>query len=67
MGGFLGEIDEFLIDNPAHAMQRAVHQADVAEFSRLQHGPDERLVDDGGRAATLGDEDFSLQHSFLLR
>ena len=37
VGGFLRQIDEVFVDDAAHAMQRAIHVADVAELARLQH------------------------------
>ena len=63
----LRQIDEFLVHDPAHAVQRAIDQTDIAEFPRFQHRADERLVDDRGRTAALGHQHFSLQHGRFLR
>ena len=48
MGRLLGEVDEILIDDAAHPVEGAIDPLDLAKFARLQHGPDQRLVDDGG-------------------
>ncbi len=55
-GGFLGEVDEILIDDAAHAMQRAIDPFDAGEFARFQGQAHQRLIDDGGGAAALGNQ-----------
>ena len=52
-GGFLRQIDEVFIDDAAHAVARTVNMLDVAKAPRFQRHADQRLVDDGGRAASL--------------
>ena len=59
VGGLLGQVDEVLVDDAAHAVARAVDALDAAEAPRFEHHADQRLVDDGGRAAALGDEDLA--------
>jgi hypothetical protein len=44
----------------------AIDQFDVAELAGFEHHAGHRLVDDGGGAATLGDEYLSLRHDVLL-
>ena len=50
---FLAEVDEFLVDDAAHAVQRAVDVGDRGEPARLERDADQRLVDDGRRPAAL--------------
>ena len=45
-----------LADDAAHAVARTVDGADAGGAGAL-HDADQRLVDDRGRAAALGDED----------
>ena len=59
VGGLAGEIDEVLLDDAAHAVDRAVNGGDLAEFAGLEGDADDALVDHGGGAAALGDENFS--------
>ncbi len=51
-------IDEILVDDAAHAVIGAIDPLHLPEFARFQNRPDQRLVDDGGRAAALGDENL---------
>jgi hypothetical protein len=44
----------------------AIDQFDVAELAGFEHHAGHRLVDDGGRSATLGDQYFSVRHDVLL-
>jgi hypothetical protein len=62
VGRFLRQVDKVFVDDPAHAMQRPIDKADIAEFPRFQHHPDERLIDHSGWATALGYQDFTLQH-----
>ena len=54
----LAEIDEIVVDDAAHALKRAVDVADVGKPPRLKRNARQRLVDDRGRTATLGDKDL---------
>ena len=65
VAGLLGQIEEILVDDAAHAVMGAIDALDAGEFARLQHHARERLVDDGGRAAALGDENFLRRHEIL--
>ena len=58
MRRLLRQIDEVLVDDAAHAVEGAIDALDLAKFARFQHRADERLVDDGGRAAALCDDDL---------
>ena len=58
-GGLLGQVDELFVDDAAHAMQGAVYARHLGKAARFEHHARERLVDHGGRAASLGDENFS--------
>ena len=62
VAGLLGQVEQILVDDAAHAVVRAVDAADVGEFARFQHDAGKRLVDDRGGTATLGDEDFLGRH-----
>ena len=55
---FLSEIDEIVVDDAAHALPRAVNVSDRREAPRLERNAGQRLIDDGGRSAPLGDKDF---------
>ena len=54
----LAEIDQIVVDDPAHALQRAIDMRDVGKPPRLERHPGQRLVDDGRRPAALGDKDL---------
>ena len=54
----LAEIDEIVVDDAAHALQRAIDMRDVGKAPRLERHPGQRLVDDRGRPAALGDKDL---------
>ena len=58
VGRLLRQIGEILVDDSAHAVKRAVDALDLTKFARFQHGADQRLVNDGGRAAALRDENL---------
>ncbi|MDT4863598.1 hypothetical protein FQZ97_983110 [compost metagenome] len=60
--GLLREVHELLVHDATHAVARAVDQLHVLETPRLQRHAHQRLVDHGGRAAALGDENFSGWH-----
>ena len=64
VAGFLREVDEVLVDDAAHAVARAVDQAHVVMAPRLQHHAGQRLVDDRGGAASLGDENLAGRHEW---
>ena len=53
VAGFLGEVEKLLLDDAGYAVIGAVDQLNIAELARFQHHPGHRLIDDGGRAATL--------------
>ena len=57
-GRLLPEIDEIVVDDAAHAVQRAIDMADVGKPPRLERHAGQRLVDHRRRAASLGDEDL---------
>ena len=61
----LPEIDELLVDDAAHAMQRAIDSATSGKSPRLQHHAGQRLVDHRRRPASLGDKDF-VRHDLSL-
>ncbi len=59
VGGLAGEIDEVLIDDAAHAVDRSVNGRHLAEFAGFEGDADDALVDYRGGATTLGDKDFT--------
>ena len=61
----LPEIDEIVIDDAAHALQRAIDMGDLRKAPRLQRYAGQRLVDDRRRPASLGDKDL-VRHVFSL-
>jgi hypothetical protein len=61
VGGGLGEIDEVLVQDPAHAMTSAVDLGDLGKLTRLENHSREALVDDGGGTTSLGDQGLSGQ------
>jgi hypothetical protein len=61
----LPEIDEIVIDDPAHALQRAIDMADGGKPPRLERHAGQRLVDHRRRTASLGDKDL-VRHVFSL-
>jgi hypothetical protein len=64
--GLARQIDEFLVDDAAHAERRAIDALDPGKFAGLQRDADQRLVDHRGRPAALRDK--NLRHeSFPLR
>ncbi len=60
----MAEVDQILVDDAAHAMQRAVDVMDAGKPARLQRHADQRLVDDGGRASPLRHQNLA-RHSAL--
>ena len=64
--GLLPEVDEVVVDDAAHAVQRAVDVRDAGKAPRLERHADQRLVDDRRRAAALGDENL-VRHGCSLR
>ena len=65
VAGLLGQVDEVLVDDAAHAVARAVDQVDALVAARLHHHADEALVDHRGGAAALRDEDLVHGHGQL--
>ncbi len=61
----LAQIDEIVVDDPAHALQRAIDMADVGKPPRLERHAGQRLVDHRRRTASLGDKDL-VRHVFSL-
>ena len=61
----LPEIDEIVVDDAAHALQRAIDMADVGKPPRLERHAGQRLVDHRRRTASLGDKDL-VRHVFSL-
>src|SRR4051812_1903505 len=57
----LAEIDQVLIDDPAHAMKGAVNGPDAGMLAGFQGNARQGLIDDSRRTAALGDEYF-LKH-----
>ena len=55
----LPEVDEIVVDDAAHALQRAIDMRDVREAPRLQRNAGQRLVDDRRRSASLGDKNLA--------
>ena len=51
------EIDIVAVADAAHAVARAQHLGAGMALACLQHGADQRLVDDGGRPAALRDHE----------
>ena len=62
----LPEIDEIVIDDAAHALQRAIDMGDLRKAPRLQRYAGQRLVDDRRRPASLGDKDLVRHFVFSL-
>ena len=62
----LSEIDEVVVDDAAHALERAIDMTDVGKPPRLERHPGQRLVDHRRRPAALGDKDL-VRHVFSLR
>ena len=62
----LAQIDQIIVDDAAHALERAIDMADVGKPSRLERHAGQRLVDDRSRTASLGDKDL-VRHVFSLR
>ena len=60
----LAEVDEVVVDDPAHAMKRAVDVGHAGKPPRLERHADQRLVDDRRRTAALGDKDL-VRHEYL--
>ncbi len=63
VGGFERQVDEFLVDDAAHAVGGAIDAFDGAELARFDDRADHGFVDHGGGTATLSDEHFTLEHS----
>ena len=61
IGGFLRQVKKIIVDDAVHAVDRAVHLGDLAEFTAFQHHADQALVDYRCRAAALGDDDFAFK------
>ena len=60
----LPEIDEIVVDDAAHALERAIDMPDFREAPRLQRHAGQRLVDDRRRSASLGDKDL-VRHTLI--
>ena len=60
--GFLRQVDQVFVDDAAHAVLCAVDSFNGGKAARFQHHAGQRLVDDCGRAAALGNQDFSGAH-----
>ncbi len=56
--GLLAEVDEIVVDDAAHAVQRPVDVRHVLETPRLERHAHHRLVDDGRRAPALSHKDL---------
>ena len=63
MAGFLGEIQKVFVDDAAHAVHGTVDVLHLLESPCLQRHANQRLVDDGSRAATLGYKNFFRRHA----
>ncbi len=61
-GGFLGQVEEILVDDAGNSVQRAVNMLDAGKFTGFANGADQRLVNHRRRAATLGDQNLAFQH-----
>ncbi len=59
VAGFLGQVDEILVDDATHTVTRTVDPLNIAVASRLQRHADHRLVDHRRRSAALCDQNFS--------
>jgi hypothetical protein len=59
VAGLLRQVDEVLVDDAAHTVACTVHARHFAKAPRLEHHAHQRLVDDRGGAAALGDEDLA--------
>ena len=66
MAGFLRQINKALVNDAAHTVERTVNMPNLAETARFKRHADQRLVDDGGGATTLCDENFSSCHDLVL-
>ncbi len=62
VAGFLGKVEKFLIDDAGHAVVSAIDQLNVTEFAGFENNPGHRLIDDGGRAAALGNQHLAAWH-----
>ena len=58
VAGFLGQVDEVFIDDAAHAMPGAIDQFDLMLAPCFEDDTNQRLVDDCGRSAALGYQNF---------
>ena len=63
VAGFLGQVDEVLIDDAPNAVTRPIYPFDLVVTSCLQRDPDHRLVDHRCRPTTLRDQNFSGAHT----
>ena len=54
----LAEVDEVVVDDAAHPVDRAIDVGHVGEATRLERDADQRLVDHRRRSAALGDENL---------
>ena len=53
VAGFLGEVEELLIDDAGHSVIRTIDQFDIAELAGFENDAGHRLVDDRGRSSSL--------------
>ena len=62
---FTGQVEEILTYNSRDPMARSVNSGNAFDCTGFQGHPGERLIDDDGGSAALGDENFAFQHIFL--
>ncbi len=60
---FLAEIDEVVVDDASHAMQRAVDFRDARKAAGLERDADQGLVDHRRRSAALSDQNL-VRHGY---
>jgi len=58
VGGFLGEVEELLVDDAAHAVVGAIDPFHRRELARFNDRADHRLVDHGRRATACATRTF---------
>ena len=62
VAGLLCQVHKVLVDDASHPVACAIHMRNVVEAPRLQRHTHQGLVDDGGGAAALCDQNFSRCH-----
>ena len=58
----LRQIQEVFVDDASDAVQCAIDMLHISNFTGFDDGADHRLIDDGGRTASLCNQDLTVQH-----